>query len=117
MTPLTKEERALAVKVFGDDNLHVYTMIKRVHDNGSLVGIAGVTFRYKILPSLFLGLAASHRGQGRGKELLAAVLNEWKKPLFLTVYKDNVPALALYRKSGFRKIMGWGKQKILMVRL
>jgi RimJ/RimL family protein N-acetyltransferase len=53
---------------------------------------------------LGMGLLASHRGIGLGRNLLAATLNAARgrfERVELEVYASNRPAIALYEKAGF----------------
>ncbi|MES1951707.1 N-acetyltransferase GCN5 [Salinisphaera sp. S4-8] len=56
--------------------------------------------------SLAMGVKASHQGQGVGSELLRAAIDlaqNWLniRRIELTVYAENEPAVALYKKHGF----------------
>lgn len=56
--------------------------------------------------SIGMGVAAAWQGQGVGSRLLAAVLevaDNWMglQRIELTVFTDNQPALALYKRQGF----------------
>lgn len=57
---------------------------------------------------LTLAVARSHRGHGLGRALMDAVLRrlhaERAEELFLEVDETNVPALALYRRLGFKEV-------------
>ena len=57
---------------------------------------------------LTLAVARVHRRAGLGRELMDAVLRELHSEraaeLFLEVDETNAPALALYRKLGFREV-------------
>lgn len=57
----------------------------------------------------FLGVAEHARGRGLGRELTTAVCNalledERRSKVALTVYEDNVAALALYDRLGFERV-------------
>lgn len=57
---------------------------------------------------LTIAVARSHRRQGLGWKLVDAVLRELHgqraEALFLEVDETNVPAIALYRRFGFREV-------------
>ncbi len=59
--------------------------------------------------TLGMGIEAGHRGRGIGTDLLRAVL-DWARAqpslawVDLGVFAENAPALALYRKLGFREV-------------
>jgi [ribosomal protein S18]-alanine N-acetyltransferase len=57
---------------------------------------------------LTIAVARAHRRQGLGRELMDAVLRELHREraatLFLEVDETNAPALALYRRLGFRQV-------------
>jgi len=88
---------------------------------GKLVGIAGISVRYAILPSLFLAVDQKHRKKGIGLKLVKEVLKRKKGILFLTVAYSNKPALKIYSKCGFKKIGPWrkiqDKPHMLMIKL
>ncbi len=55
-----------------------------------------------------MGVIAARRGEGLGEQLLAACLTHAPRSgiekVELTVYTSNTPAIALYRKHGFKEI-------------
>jgi ribosomal-protein-alanine N-acetyltransferase len=57
---------------------------------------------------LTIAVARSHRRQGLGWQMLDAVLRELHaqraEALFLEVDETNIPAIALYRRMGFRQV-------------
>jgi len=77
--------------------------------NGSIVGWADVIPHQKELTKhvglLGMGVVADYRGQGIGKELLAQTVEHAKvsglKKVELEVFTNNLPAIALYRNTGF----------------
>jgi putative acetyltransferase len=77
--------------------------------NGTIVGSAGLerqSGRRHHVAFLGMGVHDDHVGRGVGGLLLRALLeaaDNWLnlKRLELTVYVDNAPALALYRRHGF----------------
>lgn len=78
-------------------------------DEGRVVGWCDVTRKTHATLShggvLGMGVAASHRGRGVGRRLLATTvetaLARGLTRIELTVRADNVAAIALYRRSGF----------------
>jgi ribosomal protein S18 acetylase RimI-like enzyme len=58
--------------------------------------------------ALGMGVVASRRGAGLGEQLLAACLvhapRSGIEKVELTVYTNNAPAIALYRKHGFTEV-------------
>lgn len=85
--------------------------------NGKVVGLAGITLRYVIIPSLFVAVSPKHQGKGIASELMQQLIHKWKKPLFLTHYKHKTHLNAFYEKFGFKKIMEWSGGRILRFRL
>ncbi len=74
----------------GNASLHRNTRPRRIHSAG-----VGMSVR------------DAHQGRGIGTALLAALLdvadNWWQvRRVYLEVYADNEPAIALYRKFGFQ---------------
>jgi putative acetyltransferase len=82
-----------------------------VADRGGVVlgnaGLHGVpALRRRHVAGMGIAVAASAQGQGVGSALMAALLDwadNWAQILRieLTVFSDNAPAIALYRKFGF----------------
>jgi len=79
-------------------------------DQGQVVGHCGLWQNERVRlahgGSLAIGVAPRWQGKGVGSRLLAAALevaDNWMalRRVELTVYIDNAPALALYRKFGF----------------
>ena len=78
---------------------------------GKVVGWADIfpedNPRFAHRGSLGMGIIASHRQQGIGQKLLAAVLKKAKEfgleKVELNVYTSNVNAIKLYRKLGFHE--------------
>ncbi len=100
------------------DNIPGYAVIVEEHDNGELIGLAGVTFRYKILPSLFIAVKKSERKKGIGTKLITKLLQHWNYPLFLTYYKKNAFLKEYYGQFGFEVLLSsWGKNRVLCVKV
>jgi ribosomal protein S18 acetylase RimI-like enzyme len=87
-------------------------------ENGNVIGWCDIiresipTFSHT--GTLAMGLKASYRGQGIGRSLLLAALQQAKainlEKVELTVFESNVSALGLYKKEGF-KIEGKKERK------
>ena len=45
----------------------------------------------------------SHRSCGKGKKLLIKMIDTVKKDISLEVRENNIPAISLYEKTGFKK--------------
>ncbi len=117
---LTHEEKSFFEKWLSQKEEKVH-LIKRVLSGEELVGMGGVIFRYLILPSFFLVVSEKHRNRGHGKMLLRQVLEAWgRKPLFLTVPEGNLPAIHIYEKAGFIRVIPWrkirGRKMLLMLK-
>ncbi|WP_353177674.1 GNAT family N-acetyltransferase [Salinisphaera sp. T5B8] len=85
-----------------------HSLVAYVDDElvGHLLFEANQSSRRKHVGSLAMGVKASHQGQGVGSELLRAAIDlaeNWLNILRieLTVYAENEPAVALYKKYGF----------------
>jgi putative acetyltransferase len=90
----------------GPEHLHIVAI-----RGGQLVGSAGLhpSDRLRRRHSAMLGIsvAVAAQGQGVGTELMRTLCDyadNWGQilRLELTVFTDNVPAIALYRRFGFR---------------
>lgn len=74
--------------------------------NGKIVGYAWWEPTYASQPTLAICVQDDYQGNGIGKRLLGRLINEaklrGKKGLQLTVSKDNVIAISLYLRFGFK---------------
>ena len=80
---------------------------------GKIVGLTDVKidrYRKNHIGTLGITVRAGYRGMGLGKIIMEEVIKLAKKDLpnlkiiSLTVYEDNKPAIALYKKMGFKKV-------------
>ena len=86
-------------------------MLVACTEEGTVVGNAGLhtnarTPRRAHAASIGMGVMEAHQGKGVGSKLLGALLDvadNWYglTRIELSVYTDNVPAIALYKKFGF----------------
>lgn len=83
------------------------------YENRELVGFAYVNVKRTLMKNILLGelgifVGESHRGKGIGNKLIANLLLFSKKynvrVVYLTVLSDNVRAIRLYQKYGFKKV-------------
>jgi RimJ/RimL family protein N-acetyltransferase len=83
------------------------------YENHELVGFAYVNVKRTLMKNILLGelgifVGESHRGKGIGNKLIANLLLFSKKynvrVVYLTVLSDNVRAIRLYQKYGFKKV-------------
>ena len=58
----------------------------------------------------------AHRGQGIGSEILEILFSEMNTPIFLYVFKENLPAMRLYEKMGFVYSEDVSKTRCILVR-
>lgn len=102
-----------------DDWLRIlgYSEIIEKKSNGKIIGLAGVTKRYFLIPSLFIAVSKNERGEGVASEILSNLLKKWKLPLFLTYYKKKSHLEQFYSKFGFRKILPWFGKRILCIKV
>ena len=101
--------RAALVRLLADDSLGRVWLIE---DAGATVGYLVLCFGYSIefhgrdafIDEVFL--LESHRGRGLGAAAIEAVMDECRdlgvEAVHLEAEHDNAPAIALYRKLGFR---------------
>lgn len=100
------------------DNIPGYAALIEEYKESQLIGLAGVTFRYKILPSLFIAVKKEFRKKGIATKMLAKLLSMWRYPLFLTYYKKNSFLKEYYGQFGFRVLLSsWGKNRVLCVKV
>ena len=88
-----REPHVHALAAVVDDALVGYGISSRVADEGEILNIA---------------VAAASRGQGIGRTLLNALLEDLKaggiRQVFLEVRRSNEAAIGLYRAAGFRPL-------------
>lgn len=82
---------------------------------GNKAGLAGFVLARVVIDEgeiLTVAVARAHRREGLGRELMDSVMRQLHSDrashLLLEVDETNVPALALYRRLGFREV---GKRK------
>lgn len=68
----------------------------------AIVGYLIASYQEAVLDILRIGVDKHHRGYGLGEALLRKVLVCKHRRAMLTVQPDNVPAVRLYKKLGFR---------------
>jgi putative acetyltransferase len=87
---------------------NVYSFVALI--DGKIVGNLGLeicnNLRRRHVGSFGMGVMDDYQGQGVGSALLAALIklsDQWLnlRRIELTVYTDNAPAIALYKKFGF----------------
>jgi ribosomal-protein-alanine N-acetyltransferase len=78
------------------------------HDNGQLIGYAGLLYAGDQADVITLAVAIDHWGHGVGSTLLTALLAEASRrgcaEVFLEVRTDNARAQTLYRRYGFADV-------------
>jgi len=114
----TRDYRALFRRPWTLDQVHLVAV-----DRGRVIGHVGVAREEqpvtRHVASLGMAVSPEWRGRGVGSALMAAVI-EWARSvgvekLALSVYPDNGPAIALYRKFGFveeGRLTGHSKKSI-----
>jgi N-acetylglutamate synthase-like GNAT family acetyltransferase len=123
MRPFTPEQQSFLETISAQENEsdwinipgHVALVEKKIA--GKIVGMAGVTMRYHILPSLFIAVSHTQRGRGTGLELMKQLMGQWKGILFLTYYRKKEFLGTFYGKYGFKKIIHWKGGRTLCVKL
>ena len=93
-----------------------YVSIAEKRVRGAITGMAGVTIRHGIIPSLFIAVAPAHRGKGIASELMTSLLSQWKGIMFLTYYRKKTHLGPFYASFGFKKIIDWPGGRVLCVR-
>ena len=77
-------------------------------DDGALIGYAGLAVVGNQADVQTIAVAPAAQGQGLGRQLLDALLEEGRRrgatEVLLEVRADNEAALALYRRAGFDRI-------------
>jgi len=94
-----------------------FTEIVEEKKNGKIIGLAGVTKRYFLIPSLFIAVLESERGSGLASRLLDSLLKKHKGILFLTYCRKKPYLKEFYSKSGFKKLIPWFGQRVLCIKL
>ena len=97
--PVIRDEAMFVARLERDDAASFVA-----EDNGAIVGSIGADV-FGGVASLWMWVAASHRGVGIGRSLLQRVL-DWAEAkdahkVTLEVWPHNGPAIDLYRSSGF----------------
>lgn len=99
----------LELLLFPGNSLSVLQMERELGRSACLVigrpvkAYALIGWDGELLDLLRLGVHPDHQGRGLGKRLLRAVLAV-KRPMVLTVKKDNHRALRLYEEYGFEVV-------------
>lgn len=124
MEDFNPKEKAFLVQIFRETNenawlqlsSYAYYKIKKNTKKGEIISMAGITFRYLVLPSLFVCVRKKHQKKGIGSKLIQELLVEWRLPLFLTYYRQR-KLKPFYEKFGFKQIMKWRRHTYLMIKL
>ncbi|MDO7907508.1 GNAT family N-acetyltransferase [Paenibacillus sp. JX-17] len=78
----------------------------------------GFGFVAEDIPEMGMALLPEYRGQGIGKALMSRLLEELRrqgvKQVSLSVDPNNIPAVSLYQRFGFRRV-GWMSTSITML--
>lgn len=100
-------------RLVGDPSLGAVVVIEAISDERAACGYAVLTYGYDLefggrdgyLTEMYV--TTEHRGQGIGSAALQRVVELARergvRALHLTVYPDNAPAVAAYRRAGFRE--------------
>lgn len=91
-----------------DQNTRSLVAVRQDEVVGQLSLICRTIPRRKHVATLGMGVAATAAGQGVGTQLMAAAVDladNWLNisRIELEVFSDNLPAIALYQKFGFRR--------------
>ncbi len=84
-----------------DRNFVIPFLVETKEEAPSIVGFGIIRFkndRYWLTG----GLLPEHRGKGFGEQLFRLLIDETSLPVWLEVLEDNLPAMKLYHKLGFR---------------
>ena len=101
----TWSEQSMAAELAGAHGHYVVD-----DEDGVLVGYAGLRAVHGSRDADIQTIAVddAHRGQGRGRHMLRALLavaaERGAREVFLDVRADNAPAIALYASEGFEEI-------------
>jgi RimJ/RimL family protein N-acetyltransferase len=91
----------------------VFLAIVSINEFGEMIGFAFVKIKKRISKENFLGelgicvrdnLQGKHTGFALMKSLIALAKNEHVQKIYLTVLADNLKAICMYEKHGFKKI-------------
>jgi RimJ/RimL family protein N-acetyltransferase len=77
---------------------HIYHFICK--DDGKFIGYGHLDYEDKLWLGMFI--SDSQVGKGYGKIVLTQLINKANQDIYLTVDKENISAVNLYLKSGFR---------------
>lgn len=92
------------------DNVHAYVAVNKVNENEEVVGHLDLTvyerMRFRHVAKFGMAVKKGQQGKGIGNALMQTMINladNWLNlhRIELTVYTDNEPAIALYKKFGF----------------
>lgn len=104
-TTTIEEQQRIINRILNEDNSNIF--VAEINDQlvGYLVAIGGNVTRNKHCAYLVLGVGDDYQGRGIATKLFETLFN-WAKGvgitrLELTVIKNNVKAIHLYRKMGF----------------
>lgn len=117
---LPEERKFLEEKLKNIGKRREVFLAAEAEDSNMIVGTSGIAldrWRKEHIGNFGITIRKSYRGIGLGKYLMEEILKLAKKELKprpkiirLSVYPNNKPAVALYRKFGFRKVAEIPKQ-------